>query len=169
VRSGDLKSVIIRPVFPDVRGRVSIRVAEPADVSAVSACVRAAYAIYVERIGRPPAPMRADYNALVAAREVWVACEDEAIVGVLVVRPRQNSLILENVAVSPTEQGRGIGRALIGFAERHASELGLPAVELYTNERTTENLSLYPALGYVETDRRREAGFSRVFFRKQLD
>lgn len=113
--------------------------------------------------------MRADYSALVAAREVWVACEDEAIVGVLVVRPRQNSLILENVAVSPTEQGRGIGRALIGFAERHASELGLRAVELYTNERMTENLSLYPALGYVETDRRREAGFSRVFFRKQLD
>ncbi|HYM63072.1 MAG TPA: GNAT family N-acetyltransferase [Gaiellaceae bacterium] len=148
---------------------MSIRVAEPADVDAVSSCVQAAYAIYVERIGRPPAPMSADYDALVAAREVWVACEDETVVGVLVLRPRQNSLILENVAVSPTRQGRGIGRALIGFAERHASELGLRAVKLYTNERMTENLSLYPALGYVETGRRREAGFSRVFFRKQLD
>lgn len=113
--------------------------------------------------------MRADYKALVAAREVWVACEDDTIVGVLVVRPRENSLMLENVAVCPTRQGRGIGRALISFAERHASELGLPAVELYTNERMTENLGLYPALGYVETGRRREAGFSRVFFRKQLD
>lgn len=155
--------------MPEFRARVSIRVAEPADVGAVSACVQAAYAIYVDRIGRAPAPMSADYDALVAAREVWVACEDETIVGVLVLRPGRDSLLLENVAVSPTSQGRGIGRALIGFAEGHASELGLPAVGLYTNELMTENLSLYPALGYVETGRRREARFSRVFFRKQLD
>jgi len=156
-------------MFPGASDRVSIRVAERADVDAVSSCVQAAYAIYVERIGRPPAPMSADYEALIAAREVWVACENETVVGVLVLRARQNGLILENVAVSPARQGRGIGRTLIGFAERHASELGLPAVELYTNERMTENLGLYPALGYVETGRRREAGFSRVFFRKQLD
>ena len=145
-----------------------IRPAEPSDVEAVSSCVRAAYAIYLERIGRPPAPMIADYAALIAAREVWVACEEETIVGVLVLRPRADSLLLENVAVTPARQGRGIGRALIGFAERHAGELGLPAVELYTNERMTENLSFYPALGYVETGRRQEAGFSRVFYRKQI-
>lgn len=145
-----------------------IRLAEPVDVEAVRACVRAAYSIYVERIGRPPAPLGADYEALVAAGEVWVACEEEAVVGVLVIRPRSGSLFLENVAVAPARQGRGIGRALIGFAERHARGLSLPAVELYTNERMTENLSFYPALGYVETDRRREEGFARVYFRKQL-
>ena len=30
-------------------------------------------------------------------------------------------------------------------------------------------LDLYPKLGYLETGRREEAGFSRVFFRKTLD
>ena len=32
----------------------------------------------------------------------------------------------------------------------------------------TENLELYPRLGYREVDRREEDGFSRVFFRKRL-
>src|SRR5687767_4895939 len=131
---------IIRSMSPDARGRVRIRPAEPAEVDAVRACVRAAYSIYVERIGRQPAPMSADYEALVAAGEVWVACEEESVVGVLVIRARSGSLFLENVAVTPGSQGRGIGRALIDFAERQAAELGLPAVELYTNERMTENL-----------------------------
>ena len=149
--------------------RVQIRPAGLDDVDAVRACVRAAYSLYIDRIGRPPAPMKADYEALVAAGEVWVATEGEAVVGVLVIRPRSDSLFLENVAVTPASQGQGIGRALIGFAERRAAQLALPAVELYTNERMTENLRLYPALGYVETGRHREEGFARVFFRKQLD
>jgi ribosomal protein S18 acetylase RimI-like enzyme len=147
---------------------VRIRLAEPGEVEAVRACIRAAYSVYVDRIGRLPAPMTADYKALVAAREVWVATEGEAVVGVLVIRPRRDALFLENVAVSPAKQGRGIGRALIAFAEGRASELGLRAVELYTNERMTENLRLYPALGYAETGRRRAEGFARVFFRKDL-
>jgi GNAT superfamily N-acetyltransferase len=130
--------------------------------------VRAAYAHYVPRIGREPAPMSADYGALIAQREVWVACVEGRAVGVLVLRPAPGSLLLENVAVEPSWQGHGIGRELIAFAERHARELGLPEVVLYTNERMTENLGFYPRLGYVETERRVEDGFSRVYFAKRL-
>ena len=36
--------------------------ATPGDAGAVAGCVRAAYAGYVERIGREPAPMAADYR-----------------------------------------------------------------------------------------------------------
>jgi len=32
----------------------------------------------------------------------------------------------------------------------------------------TENLSIYPHLGYIEVDRREEDGFSRVYFEKRL-
>ena len=42
------------------------------------------------------------------------------------------------------------------------------AVELYTNAQMTENLSLYPRLGYAKTGRRMEDGFDRVFYRKEL-
>ena len=113
--------------------------------------------------------MTADYERLIAAGEVWVGDEDERIVGILVIRPAGGVLELENVAVDPARQRLGLGRALIEFAEQHALELGLDAVELYTNEAMVENLRLYPLLGYVETGRRVEAGFRRVFFRKTLD
>ena len=46
--------------------------------------------------------------------------------------------------------------------------LGLARVTLYTNARMHENLVLYPRLGYVEIDRRREDGFDRVYFEKML-
>jgi hypothetical protein len=42
-------------------------------------------------------------------------------------------------------------------------------VTLYTNEAMVENLRLYRRLGFVETDRRVEDGYRRVFFRKSLD
>jgi hypothetical protein len=32
-----------------------------------------------------------------------------------------------------------------------------------------ENLQLYPRLGFVETERRVEDGYRRVYFRKTLD
>jgi ribosomal protein S18 acetylase RimI-like enzyme len=112
--------------------------------------------------------MAADYDALVAEGAVWVAVTDEGLVGVLVLRPQVDSLLLENVAVAPPAQGRGLGGALVAFAEERARELGLGAVTLYTNARMTENLALYPALGYREVGRRRQDGFDRVFFEKAV-
>jgi ribosomal protein S18 acetylase RimI-like enzyme len=148
---------------------VEIRQARTDDVAAIAELVEAAYFPYLERIGRAPAPVVADYPRLVAAGDVWVGSSDGRVVGVLVIRPVGTTLELENVAVEPGHQGRGCGRELIAFAERHAQELGLESVSLYTNEAMVENLRLYPRLGYVETDRRLEDGYRRVFFRKSLD
>jgi GNAT superfamily N-acetyltransferase len=99
--------------------------AGPGDASAVAACVRAAYAHYVERIGREPAPMTADFPALIAAGEVWVIRAGEGVAGVLVLRPQPPALLVENVAVVPDRQGHGLGRALMAFAEEHARAEGL--------------------------------------------
>ena len=130
--------------------------------------VRDAYAVYVPRIGREPAPMGADYEALIGKGAVTVAVEEDSIVGVLVLRPQQDSLLLENVAVAPAKQGQGVGRALLAFAEEHARRLNLSKISLYTHALMTENLALYPRLGYVEVARNQEHGFDRVFFEKTL-
>jgi len=140
--------------------------ATPGDAPAVTECVRAAYAHYVARIGREPAPMTADYAALIGAGEVWLARADDEVAGVLVLRPQPPALLVENVAVAPGHQGRGLGRALMAFAEDHARAEGLGEVVLYTNERMTENLRFYPALGYVETGRGVQDGYARVFYGK---
>ena len=91
------------------------------------------------------------------------------MLGVLVIREAGDALELENVAVDPAAQGLGHGRALVSFAETRARERGLTAVELYTNEAMVENLALYAKLGFVETERRVEDGFRRVYFSKALD
>ncbi len=146
-----------------------IRPAQQEDLAAVVACAEAAYAKYVERIGRKPAPMVADFAAQIDQGLVFVASDhDQAMLGYVVCYGRGDHLHLENVAVHPQAQGRGVGRALIAFAEGKARSEGLVAVELYTNAKMSENLALYPALGYHETGRRHEAGFDRVFFRKEL-
>ena len=44
----------------------------------------------------------------------------------------------------------------------------LGSVYLCTHEKMTENLSMYPKLGYVEVGRRTENGFNRVYFEKTL-
>jgi GNAT superfamily N-acetyltransferase len=113
--------------------------------------------------------MTADHAAKIASGSVWVAVDrrDEPI-GVLVLARTRTSLLLENVAVAPEHQRRGIGRALIGFAEDRARDVDLPEVTLYTNEQMIENLALYPRLGYDESGRRSDEGFARVFFRKRL-
>ena len=146
-----------------------IRPAGAGDREAVERLVEAAYGVYVERIGKRPAPMDADYAALIDAGRVTVAESDGRVTGILVVVPMEDHLLIENVAVDPAAQGSGLGRRLMAHAEEHARILGLPELCLYTNEKMTENIAWYPRLGYTETERRTESGFARVFFTKRVD
>jgi ribosomal protein S18 acetylase RimI-like enzyme len=146
----------------------SIRPAEPGDAAAVRDLVRAAYAGYVGRIGKEPAPMLEDHAALIRAGEVWVLAEGGEVIGMLVIRPAEDHLFLGNVAVAPGQQGRGLGRELVAFAEEKAAEHGLPEVRLYTNEKMHENLDIYARLGFEETGRGLDGGYRRVFMRKRL-
>ena len=143
-----------------------IRPAVSADLDAVKRCAEEAYARYVPHLGRKPAPMVADFAGQIGARLVHVIVDDGSVLGFIVLYLREDHIHVENVAVFPEQVGRGIGGRLLAFAEHEARRLELPAVELYTNEKMTENLSLYRYLGYQEIDRRTEAGFSRVYFRK---
>lgn len=147
---------------------MKIRAAIPDDLDAVKACAEQAYALYVPRMGRKPAPMVADFAAQISAGHVHVAEADGAVAGFIALYPRGDHIHVENVAIPPALQGRGIGRALLVFAEDEAKRRGRAAVELYTNANMTENQSFYPRLGYTETGRREEDGFARVYYRKEL-
>jgi GNAT superfamily N-acetyltransferase len=110
--------------------------------------------------------MDTDYAELIDAGRVWVALEDDLIVGLAVLVPKQDHLLVDNIAVSPSAQGHGIGGRLLALAEEHAWRQGLHEVRLYTNEAMTENLAYYPRRGYVESHRAEQDGFRRIFFRK---
>lgn len=143
----------------------SFRAALPEDAALLQAIAEAAYALYVPRIGRRPAPMDTDFAADVPASRVLCA---PGPVGYLTGRMSGDVFHLEALGLVPAVKGRGFGRLLITEAERMARAEGAAAVELYTNARMTENLALYPHLGFHCTGRRTEDGFDRVFFRKDL-
>lgn len=146
-----------------------IRRAAPQDREAVEDIVHAAYAMYVERIGKPPGPMLDDYAALIAQGAVSVFEDtDGTIAAILVLLPKADHLLLDNIAVRPDRQGRGLGRRLIEFSESEARRLGYSELRLYTHQKMTENIGLYLRLGFEETGRGHEAGYDRVFMTKRL-
>lgn len=147
---------------------IRIRLARAVDVDAVKGVVHSAYAIYRDRLPATPAPLLADDDAIISALACTVAIDGNAVVGVLVMWPHPDHLLVENLAVRPDRQGRGVGALLLAHAEREAAALQLPAVRLYTNELMTENLAWYPSRGYRETGRRADGPYRRVLLEKDL-
>jgi ribosomal protein S18 acetylase RimI-like enzyme len=145
-----------------------IRAATADDVSAITQIVGQAYRHYITRIGKPPGPMLDDYAARVLEGAVWVLEEGAAVTGIIVLLPASNYLLLDNIAVSPACQGLGLGRRLLAFAEAEALRRGYSEIRLYTHQTMVENQRLYASIGYEETGRGTEAGYDRVFMRKQL-
>ena len=146
----------------------SLRPATRNDLAAVQEIVRAAYTHYIARIGREPGPMLDDYASLIDEGGVHVAERDSVIQGLLVLIPRGEAMLLDNVAVAPEAQGTGLGRTMLEFAERAAIKAGYPAIILYTHEMMTENIALYTRIGYAETHRIEEKGLRRIYMRKPL-
>jgi len=147
---------------------ILIRLAETRDVTAIRTCAHAAYQKYIARMNQEPAPMIADFADQVSKGVVSVALNKDELVGYVVYYRVADSMHLENVAVLPSYKGQGIGKQLIQYVEDQAIAKGVDRVELYTNEMMHENLAMYPRLGYKETERKKQSGFSRVFFSKRV-
>ncbi len=81
---------------------------------------------------------------------------------------KRDHLLLDNIAIAPKYQGRGHGKRLVAFAEQECARRGFAELRLYTNVVMTENVALYTHLGFEETHRGEEAGYSRVYMRKQI-
>nr|WP_042191660.1 GNAT family N-acetyltransferase [Kibdelosporangium sp. MJ126-NF4]CEL20212.1 Histone acetyltransferase HPA2 and related acetyltransferases [Kibdelosporangium sp. MJ126-NF4]CTQ97437.1 Histone acetyltransferase HPA2 and related acetyltransferases [Kibdelosporangium sp. MJ126-NF4] len=137
----------------------------------VEEIVREAYTKWVAVIGGKPIPMQADYAALIDAGTVWLLDSMDGLI-VLVDEADGDTgggvLLIENVAVRPSAQGKGLGRQLLTFAEEQARTRGLTALRLYTNEKMTSNIALYLAFGYRETGREVINGRHVVHMRKDL-
>jgi ribosomal protein S18 acetylase RimI-like enzyme len=143
-----------------------IRKAVQTDLVQIKSCAAAAYSMYIERIGKRPAPMVADFAASIEKQNLYVLQDAEQVCGFVVFYQRDDHFHLENLAVDPAFQRRGFGARLIGFVEQQVRAAGYGRIELYTNVKMTENLEVYPRLGYREFDRRHEQGFDRVYFEK---
>ncbi len=130
----------------------AVRRAGDGDVAAIKALVDAAYSRWVPVIGRNPTPMDTDFDVAVRNHVIDLLEENGVLLALVEMVPGHDHLLIENVAVSPACQGRGLGRRMLAHAEEVAAGLGVGGVRLYTNARFVENIRLYRAIGY-RTDR----------------
>jgi len=119
-----------------------LRRATPDDAPAITDLVRAAYGGYAPLIGRTPIPMLVDYAAALREHEFWVLEVGRSVVGVIELVAAADHLWVENVAIAPGWQGRGLGRRLLRHAEDEARRLGRGEIRLLTNERYLDNIAM---------------------------
>ncbi|MEM7211091.1 MAG: GNAT family N-acetyltransferase [Pseudomonadota bacterium] len=145
-----------------------IRRATGDDADAIQRIVACAYGPLAERMDKPPMPMLDDYPARIAEGVVDVLTEGDNLLGMIILVDQPDALMLENVAVAPEAQSRGVGRRLIDHAEAEARRRGHPRIRLYTHATMVENQRMYAHLGYIETTRGEDEGYDRVQFEKVL-
>ena len=130
---------------------------------------RAAYAKWVPVIGCEPLPMTADYDQAVRQHIIDLHEEGGELRGLIEMVTETGHLLIENIAVRPDQQGKGIGDRLLLHAETVAASLNIPEIQLYTNAAFVSNIAFYAKRGYQEYDRRiMPSGRSAVFMRKTL-
>ena len=127
---------------------IDLKRAARADAPAVRSLVRAAYAKWVPVMGREPMPMLADYDLAVQAHEVDLAYLNSQLAALIELIVHPDHLFIENIAVAPDHQGKGLGRFLLAHAKTRAQSLGLTTIRLLTTQEMVGNIQLYQSDGY---------------------
>ena len=132
---------------------MSLRRAEPADASAVRELTRAAYAKWVPVTGGEPLPMTADYDQAVRRHLIDLYEEGGELHALIEMVVESGHLLIENIAVRPDQQGKGIGDWLLRHAEVVAASMNFREVRLITNVAMVSNIAFYSKRGYQEFGR----------------
>jgi len=145
-----------------------VRLARPADSAELAVIAREAYGKYAGLLDEPPAPTLLDYEAVASSGRTYVAVEDGVVHGMVTVEESDGYLVLRNLAVRPSSQGRGIGTRLALMVEELARSRSLAGVRLWTRAEMSDNIAFYERLDYVLTHTEQSATARRVFFCKRF-
>lgn len=158
-------------VSPPAGGAVTlndIRVARVEDAPRLKHIAETAYAKYVPRMTKPPSPFFYDYAKIIAAGNTYVIEHRGEVIAMVTLTSQPDHFLLQNLAVLPDRQRHGVGRLFLAFAENEARTRGFREIRLWTNEKMTENVPYYTALGYEVTHAATVDGYSRIFMRKAI-
>ena len=101
-------------------------------------------------------------------RRLWVLEDRKALAGLINLHDNSVHLIVSLVTVRPDSRRRGIGRALIAFAEAEAKRRGLIGLLLHTPEKLVTAVEFYRRLAFSEVGRENVHGQTFVVFAKRL-
>lgn len=94
--------------------------------------------------------MTADYERAVAAHMIDLYEVEGALHALIEMIAEHDHLLIENLAVHPDQQGKGLGALLLAHARNLAGELGYDEIRLYTNAAFTANIDFYAKRGFAE-------------------
>lgn len=126
-----------------------LRRATPDDFDSLEALQRASYAKNRILLGVEPLPLLADYHEILRNMECWVTEDTARLTGALILDWNPDALLIWSISSAPEAHGRGIGNALMAFAEQRAKAEKQPRIILYTGEPLTANIAWYQRLGYT--------------------
>jgi GNAT superfamily N-acetyltransferase len=107
-----------------------------------------------DEVLRKPLGLRFAPKGLAAEEDSFhLACWDgDALAGCLVLKPLSRRRIrMRQLAVAPPRQGRGLGKALVNFAESFARRRGYQEMVVHARETA---VGFYEKLGYMKEGRR---------------
>lgn len=109
-------------------------------------------------------PDRANIQRDLESGTLFAYRENESILGIVVLNENQDeeyseinwlthedqrNLVIHRLAVLPEQQGNGIARKLMDFAEMHAHSNGYDSIRLDTFSQNPRNQKFYDARGYT--------------------
>lgn len=146
-----------------VASRVEVRVCAHDAAPAVHELTQAAFAGY-EALDPPSGASRETVEAVRRDLETAggaLAWLDSRPVGCLRFVVAADHLHVRRVAVTPELQDKGIGRALMAWAEAEAESRGLPHVTVGVRLSVRGNLAFYRRLGYQVVAEHAHPGYDR--------
>jgi ribosomal protein S18 acetylase RimI-like enzyme len=135
---------------------IRIRLAGASDAVVIAAVLYESFVAY--RASYTPAAFTAttptpdQIQQRLHAGPIWVAVDNDTIVGTLSAVQHGMALYLRSLAVLPTARGQGIGNQLMHQAERFAAAHGATQLLLSTTPFLAHAIQLYVQLGFQTTN-----------------
>ncbi|PRY09001.1 ribosomal protein S18 acetylase RimI-like enzyme [Pontibacter ummariensis] len=94
-------------------------------------------------------PSKAHINAYLESGACYIAKVNSELIGVMVLKEVDSSTIeIKNIAIKETDQGKGIGKALLKHAATISRESGYKNLRIGTGNSSIGQLALYQKEGF---------------------
>jgi GNAT superfamily N-acetyltransferase len=144
------------PNLPTRRTTIRLRIAGPEDARAIAAVLHASFIEYQSRYTPEGFAATTPHSAEVANRikegPVWVALDNDIIVGTVSVVPTVEGLYVRGMAILPESRGKKIGELLLKQVEGFAIERGFGRLFLSTTPFLERAIRLYEHHGFKRSN-----------------
>ncbi len=146
-------------------GSFNIRKADVNDANELQTCMHLAYSVYVDRMNvETLPPMQVDYQEEIEHYPVWIIEFNGQIIAGLILVFEDDYASLANIARHPDFQVNGLGKTLLHFAEKEATNRGYAEINLTTHKLFIENVAFYHKQGWTKVDQDQ----TKIYIKKYL-